>query len=185
MDELLLLERAKAYLDLLSKGIDPISGNEVQNDSALNNERLKKCFSYVCRVLQEVIDNKGKVVCISEKRPFSFSDDKKRLVMLSEEPITSAELVKRINSYVDSDTTKKLTSAPIMKWLVKNNYMAEEKIAVQAFKNIRRTTDAAAGIGLEIKRTVNKTTGEIKEEFVFSKAGQRFILDKIEVIAGI
>ena len=62
MTELEIMQRAKMYLDKLAQGIDPISGDEVPEDSVLNNVRLARCFFYVSGILQQVIDNGGTVV---------------------------------------------------------------------------------------------------------------------------
>lgn len=47
MDKLQVIQRAKSYMDMLAKGIDPISGELVENDSALQQERLQKML-FVC-----------------------------------------------------------------------------------------------------------------------------------------
>ena len=62
MTEIDIMKRAKMYLDNLSQGIDPISGQEVPEDSVLNNVRLARCFFYVSGILEQVIENGGKVV---------------------------------------------------------------------------------------------------------------------------
>ena len=53
MDKLQVIQRAKSYMDMLSQGIDHISGELIENDSTLQQERLKKCFSYekLCVIL--------------------------------------------------------------------------------------------------------------------------------------
>ena len=61
MTELEIMQRAKMYMDKLAQGIDPISGQEVPNDSVLNNVRLARCFFYVSGVLDQVIANGGRV----------------------------------------------------------------------------------------------------------------------------
>ena len=60
MTELEIMQRAKMYMDKLAQGIDPISGQEVPNDSVLNNVRLARCFFYVSGVLDQVIANGGR-----------------------------------------------------------------------------------------------------------------------------
>ena len=59
MTELEAMQRAKMYLDKLAQGIDPITNQEVPEDSVLNNVRLARCFFYVSDVLGKVIDNGG------------------------------------------------------------------------------------------------------------------------------
>ena len=62
MTELETMQRAKMYLDKLAQGIDPISGQEIPNDSVLNNVRLARCFFYVSGILDQVIANGGRVI---------------------------------------------------------------------------------------------------------------------------
>lgn len=182
MDDMQKLERARSYLDLLSKGIDPIGGEAVPHDDILINEKLKEIFSYVCIILQEVIDNNGRVVNIVEKQAFFFSEDKKRDILLSKEPITSTDFVRKLNLYIDRNKMHAITSAPIYKWLVQNKYLEEEKIPVKSFKNIRKLTELSQEFGLSVRKVVVQTTGEVKEEFVFSKEAQEFILKNINEI---
>ena len=59
MTELETLQRAKMYMEKLAQGIDPITGVELPEDSALNNVRLARCFFYVSGVLDRVIANDG------------------------------------------------------------------------------------------------------------------------------
>ena len=47
MTELETMQRAKMYLDKLAQGIDPISGQEIPNDSVLNNVRLAR-WLFLC-----------------------------------------------------------------------------------------------------------------------------------------
>ena len=65
MDKRRVIQHAQTYMDMLSNGIDPISGEPVPEDSTLQQERLKKCFSFVSEILNEVIQNNG-IVSLSE-----------------------------------------------------------------------------------------------------------------------
>ena len=51
MTELEIMQRAKMYMEKLAQGIDPISDQEIPEDSVLNNVRLARCFFYVSGVL--------------------------------------------------------------------------------------------------------------------------------------
>lgn len=61
MTELETMQRAKMYMDKLAQGINPISGEEIENDSVLNNVRMARCFFYVSGILDKVIANGGKI----------------------------------------------------------------------------------------------------------------------------
>ena len=72
MTELEIMQRAKMYMEKLAQGIDPISDQEIPEDSVLNNVRLARCFFYVSGVLDQVIANGGKVAS-SPKNDFGVS----------------------------------------------------------------------------------------------------------------
>ena len=59
MTELEKLERARMYLDKLANGIDPLTDQELPDDTMLNNVRLARCFFYAADVLRRVIENGG------------------------------------------------------------------------------------------------------------------------------
>ena len=42
MTELEIMQRAKRYMDNLANGIDPLTGQELPEDSVLNNVRLSR-----------------------------------------------------------------------------------------------------------------------------------------------
>lgn len=46
MTELEIMQRAKMYMEKQAQGIDPISDQEIPEDSVLNNVRLARCFFY-------------------------------------------------------------------------------------------------------------------------------------------
>lgn len=61
MTDLDIMRRAKMYMEKLAQGIDPISDQEIPEDSVLNNVRLARCFFYMSGILDQVIANGGKV----------------------------------------------------------------------------------------------------------------------------
>ena len=75
MTELEIMQCAKMYMDKLAQGIDPISDQEVPEDSVLNNVRLARCFFYVSDVLGQVIANGGRIGEKPKLQPFSIDRD--------------------------------------------------------------------------------------------------------------
>lgn len=67
------MQRAKAYIDQLANGINPIDGTCVADSDVINNVRISRCLFYVSDILKRVIDNGGS---ISKKKvakgPFSY-----------------------------------------------------------------------------------------------------------------
>ena len=71
MTELETMQRAKMYLEKLAQGIDPITDQEISEDSTLNNVRLARCFFYVSDVLGQVIANGGVIGGKPKLLPFN------------------------------------------------------------------------------------------------------------------
>jgi len=128
--ELEKLERARLYIEQLANGIDPISGRELPEDSALNQVRLSRCFFYVADVLGQVIGNGGWV-----QKPSSYGSQALPPFVLPKElhaqiPIDQSAMIRRftdsINALVDLNAMRKLKSTAITGWLVEQGYLRED-----------------------------------------------------------
>ena len=117
MTELDIMKHAKSYLDSLSQGIDPISGQPVPNDSVLNNVRLEKCFRYVSGVLEQVIANGGKVVS-GAPVPFYITPEELQRISPAQEPLRISQLAKLITDAVDDPQRIPLRATVMTDWLL-------------------------------------------------------------------
>lgn len=61
--------------------------------------------------------------------------------------------IKNINSVVDAENMEKLSLTTINKWLLKQGYLAESKVATVVNKNVKTVTPLSAQIGV-IEQTV-------------------------------
>jgi len=118
MTELDIMKHAKSYLDSLSQGIDPISGQPVPNDSVLNNVRLEKCFRYVSGVLEQVIANGGKVVS-GAPVPFYITPEELQRIAPTQEPLQISKLAKLITDSVNDPQRIPLRATVMTDWLGK------------------------------------------------------------------
>lgn len=205
MDKLRIIQHAQGYMDKLSNGIDPISGNPVPEDSTLQQERLRKCFGFVAEILEELIQNNGTVLLSrtqntipvsveeSEGPPVeSISNDhpvvlitpqQVQSIEISSAPILPSAFVKKIGAVVDANAKKKVSLARINRWLLKQGYLAETKVRTIVNKSIKVTTPLSAEIGVVEHLVVDKKTGEAKPQLFFSEDAQKFILNNINNIA--
>ena len=106
MTELEIMQRAKMYLDKLAQGIDPISGQEIPNDSVLNNVRLARCFFYVSGILDQVIANGGRV--ISGEKNFYITQEEISRLQPSQEALRITQFADRITDGVHDPAAKSL-----------------------------------------------------------------------------
>lgn len=193
MEKLQVIQRAKSYMDMLSNGIDPISGELVKNDSTFQQERLQKCFSFVSEILDEIIRTNGIVTlpatefshgyeAVKKKSVFSLNQQQRNSIRVTNNPIIPSAFIKNINSVVDSDNMEKLSLTTINKWLLKQGYLTESKVPTVINKNVKTVTPLSTQIGVIEQTVVDSKTGEAKTQLLFSRQAQEFILDNIESI---
>jgi len=141
--ELEKLERARLYIEQLANGVDPISGHELPEDSALNQVRLSRCFFYVADVLKQAL--------IREKRaskapllPFALPEELRGQI-----PIEQSVMIKRftesVNALADLGAMRKLKMTAFTGWLVEQGYLRED-----LFNGKRRKvpTDKGRAVGI-------------------------------------
>ena len=126
MTELDIMKHAKSYLDSLSQGIDPISGQPVPNDSVLNNVRLEKCFRYVSGVLEQVIANGGKVVS-GAPVPFYITPEELQCISPAQEPLRISQLAKLITDAVDDPQRIPLRATVMTDWLLEKGFIEKRE----------------------------------------------------------
>lgn len=180
MTELEKLERARMYLDKLANGIDPLTDEELPNDTVLNNVRLARCFFYSADVLRRVIENGGEVK--SSKKPkrssFSLSPEQIAAFKISNTPISISDLVEKLNSVIDTEVMKKISTTAITSWLLDKGFLQE--VTNEAGKKSRLPTPIGIEIGLttEERRTIQGTYTVV----LYNSAAQAFVIDNLDSI---
>lgn len=173
MTELEIMQRAKMYMDKLAQGIDPISGQELPNDSVLNNVRLARCFFYVSGVLDQVIANGGRV--ISEEKNFYITQEELSRVQPAWEEIRITQLADRVMESVNDPARKRLKATTITNWLIEKGFL--EKRLDSAGKSRRLPTAAGEQLGLTLREQQGQN-GPYQAVY-YSKEAQQFILDHL------
>ena len=114
MTELEIMQRAKRYMDNLANGIDPLTGQELPEDSVLNNVRLSRCFFYVSGVLGQVIDNGGTVGAKKRphRQPFSLTAEQYARITPAEIPLTITQVVALCNAEIDPEAHETIDQHP-------------------------------------------------------------------------
>ena len=174
MTELETMQRAKMYMDQLAQGIDPISGLELPEDSALNNVRLARCFFYVSGVLDKVIANGGQVGAV-EKAEFSITPEQLAAVQLSAYPIRITEFTHNILNATGNLLMKQPSATKFSNWLTEKGFL--EKITDPDGKNRRVPTAQGLRLGLT-SQTRQSADGEYLAIYYDANA-QRFLLDHL------
>ena len=175
MTELETMQRAKMYMDKLARGIDPITDQEMPEDSVLNQVRLARCFYYVSDVLGKVIANGGNVGSASKTQPFAITPEQLAMVQLSREPVTVSWLVDSLTRVVNNPDMRRLNATVITNWLLQQGFL--EKRTTPEGKSTRIPTPSGQAIGLT-SETRQGREGEYQMVFYDINA-QRFVLDHL------
>ena len=193
MERIELVERAKMYLQLLSNGVHPVTGQSVPRDSAFVDPKVKRCFSFITEILDEYVELKAKVeqlekekekntIVVAKKQVFTITQEQCNCIKLSKEPISVMALMKNINAVIDTETTEKLSSTRLNKWLVNRGLVASEKVKTVISKTVYKPSDNAVRIGITEEAFVDKKSGEVKTQIKLEECAQLFIIENLEEI---
>lgn len=175
MTELEKLQRAKRYMEKLAQGIDPISDNEIPEDSVLNQVQLVRCFFYVSDVLGQCIVNGDPKENKGDRPSFSIRAEELERVQISQEPIRITRFTEHIWAVVADQGKKKLNPTVITNWLLEQGIL-EIQMGPEG-----KQQRVPSGIGLELGLSSQLYHGKYRDYFAvyYNANAQRFILDHL------
>jgi hypothetical protein len=176
MTQLELMIHAQNYIKSLANGFNPLDNSRLPENDIVNDIRISRCLFYVSAVLQEVINNDGRVSSKSKQKklPFTITPQQLHKIKISKVPISLSDFIKNINSVIDTENYKRLTYKELSGWLVAKGLLSVENIDG---KNKKVITDKSnqAGISVAYRRYYEKTYTAI----VYDQNAQKYILDNI------
>ena len=183
--ELEKLERAKRYMEQLAEGFDPLSGQELPGDSALNLVRLSRCFFYVADILQQVIGNGGqvgRVVQVSSKHlpPFALTREQRGHIEIVDELLFIRKFTEKINALIDPAAMKKLKEAAFGAWLLEKGFLTEE-----IHSGNRARVPTAAGREIGISSEFRQTSHGAYTALFYNRDAQQFLADNLDEIIAV
>ncbi len=182
MTELEKIEYAKNFIDKLAIGLNPIDNSPIPEGEVANNVRISRCFSYVSDILKQVIDNGG-VTPVKKPRvkkvPFALTSEQYECLTVSDVPLGVSDMIDHINSLIDTETMKKLTTRSITNWLVEIGVL--EVVQMPNGKNRKLPTQTGYGMGI----ITEERQGQYGPYTVvlYTATAQRFIYDNIDAFA--
>ncbi|MCL2013836.1 MAG: hypothetical protein FWG69_02480 [Oscillospiraceae bacterium] len=184
MTELEKMQRAKEYMDMLADGIDPISGKALDNDSALNNVRLSRCFFYVSDILRQIIENGGiskKVYVKQADLPaFSMPQELRDKVEITKSPAMIRQFTERLNDLSDLTAMKKLSPTTFTSWLLNKGFLFEE-----TFNGRKRKKPTKSGLSLGIMSEEREGLHGGYTATLYSENAQKFLIDNLDEILAV
>lgn len=182
MTELEKMRHAKNYIDMLANGMNPLSGEEVPEDSTLNNVRLSRCFFYVSDILRQVIDNGGEVGRKASSKPtllpFSITDEQASQIEISEAPVGVSIISKRIAEVLPEDV-KPLSAVQISSWLLEQGFLTEN---IYSGKKNKVATQKGISLGISTVEGSNAQGVPYKKN-IYNLNAQRYIIENLNRIS--
>jgi hypothetical protein len=180
VSELEKMEKAKAVLMKIAKGVDPLTGEQIKEDSFLNNPKIIRCFYFVTEILDNVINaaysKSSKSTC------FIITPEQKSRVTFPEGKIGVNEFSRYVNMCIDLNVSKRLTGVEINRRLKKMGVLSE-KVNPATGKMRTITNDSSINYGFEtLKKSFN---GVEYDMVVMNDEGKKYLLDNIEDIMSI
>lgn len=172
-DEIKLLKKSKLYLDALSLGINPLTGECVE-DPILQEKGIQNCFEYVSYVLGEVIE-KGGLSKVSRKKKgrFVLTPEAGKRIKLSPEPIGINALADRINEVIDLSVSDKVSGVQLSDILLEMGYLSR---VLDSRKKCINERSAEIGI-TAVKR--NTLDGREYTQILYGIEAQRLLVQEL------
>lgn len=183
--EILIAQRARMYMEKLSKGISPVDDSTIENDSVLNNSKVRNCFEYLIGVLEtyeealEGVAEPQKQVFSKKKKPFHLKFEERLMIPVSDDSLKVSEVVKNINSLIDENSTRRLKSTAVNEWLLRKGFL-EIIIGTDGRKHKWPTTEGIE-LGIHKEKFLSKTNFPYYS-VLFDHCAQQFIADNIDEI---
>lgn len=182
MTELDKIARARMYLEKLANGVNPLTDEEVAPNDIVNNVRISRCMFYVSDILRQIIENKGKFKAeMPEQIPFTITPQQLANYEFPDTAIQVSEIVKRINSLIDTVYVKSLKTTAITNFLVQINMLAVEESAKG--NAVKRPTQQGRELGITTEQRSGKYGAYTA--VLYNRNAQTFILDNIDAIIAI
>ena len=170
------LNSAKAWIEKLANGINPLNDELVKDDDLINNVHISRCLFYVSELLGEI--NIGTSVERRSRKPFFLSKNDAVNIPISI-PNGIANFVRLVNGYIP-EGMEPLSAGQTIKWLRNEGLMKEVQKEDGHKTNLPTEKGNSIGITTEVQRNPE---GIDYQRVVYSVDAQRFMLNNIEAIA--
>ena len=172
-------ENAKTVLERIAKGIDPLTGELISEDSFLQDPRIIRCFYFVTEIMDNVVNG---TYSRGGNRPSDFiiTPEQKSNVILTDGKLGVNEFSKCINACIDASVSKKITGVELNRKLKKLGILSQEGTEDGKTRTITNEKSREFGFEME-KRNFN---GVEYEKVLINDTGKKYLLDNLEAIMG-
>lgn len=171
----------KIYLDKLANGMNPLTGEDLPEDTVLNNVYLCRAFALASSVLEEAIKNGCRVSPYEKNKmlPFTLTEEQRSKIRVSEEPVTVTAITNRVERVLDRDV-RPLAPVKVTQWLEMQGLL-ESKLNEETGERARVATEEGEALGIESRNEMLR--GQMRYRTFYNINAQAFIIANLEKIA--
>ncbi|MDR0916627.1 MAG: hypothetical protein LBN02_05500 [Oscillospiraceae bacterium] len=169
------LIRAHTYITQLANGFNPLSGDELPDDTVLNDVRLSRCFFYVAGVLDKVLAGDKTML---KRADVTLSAEFTARLTAAEIPLPISEFSKLVNAVAEEFGMKNIPLTAYTNWLVNQGILGEEIVNDRRHKTVGAT---AHQYGIYEETRTSLAHGDYTV-VLYPPIAQRFLLDNLQEI---
>ena len=177
MSNTITTEEAKKILNSLATGVHPITGENIEDDTILNDSQIIQLFNNISELL---IQNEQRINKINNS--LFLTDEQKQLISISETSCSVSELARRIDSVVKKNVVIKFQPVWISNWLVNEGYLTIVKDEHGKKRKVESSTASSIGLSTEWRETQTQSRTRKYFAIVLSKQAQEFIINNLDEI---
>lgn len=177
--DLVKLDTAILYVQRIAEGYNPITNEEADEDTVLNNPHVIRCMYFVKNVLEEVRRNDGKMALTktrSKKIAFPFEVLKE---FTYQEDTSISYLLQQIHKPLEGMNVKKISTQVVTNWLKKAGYLTEE-YHPEVKKVSTMPTEKGKELGIYTEVRMFSTHAYLS--VIYNQNAQEFIVKNLEMI---
>lgn len=171
------LELAIQYVERMSEGKHPITGQEIIGDSVVNDPKVIRCLFFIQEVLELVQNNHGMIMPSRTKKaeefPFATLKD---FQYRKDNSITY--IMNQINEPIAGTAVKKISFVRVTRWLKENGYL-EEVMDKELKKIVTVPTEKGKEIGIYTERR-EQPGRPAYVTVMYGAEAQKFIVENLE-----
>lgn len=172
----------KIYLDKLANGMNPVTGEDLPEDTILNDIYLCRAFALAADIIEEVIRNGCRVTPIRDTRdrlPFSITEQQRGKIVMSEAPVAISVISRRVERVLDRDI-RPIAPAKMTEWLEAQGLL--KTLVDENGKRTRVSTEEGEKLGIVTRKESMRNGEEILKNYYDINA-QAFVIANLTEIA--
>lgn len=173
------IEKAKEIMYKVARGVNPLNGEQIQDDGLLKDAEILRCLNFVSDVLDNI--TKGNYKNRNTPSQFVITPEQKCKIALPEEKIGVNGFAKCVNLCINQVESKKLLGVELNKRLKKLGVLAEENTENGKMRTI--TNEKSFQFGFEMAK--KRFNGVEYDMVLINDIGKRYLLENLEVIMGV